>query len=373
MDAYAYDMCSWADAWRHALTCIGYEVEAIVPNARKMQFAWARENGINISGRHALADIAVEQVGRFNPEVLWFNSRDAVLLQRIQQKVPGLTLILGWVGSAVPNSEIWHDMDLVFSCAPESVDKLRTKGVRAEHLDHAFDPRIIARLVERPARMDISFVGHVVRGREYHFEREEILKLLAAKFRLKIFSPSADFGWREELKARLLEAGYCAVKGMQRVGFPDSLLSALPLFGNAVHWHDRPLAPVHPALKPYLEKAVYGIDMYQVLHESQVTLNIHADSSPQYASNMRLYEATGACTCLLTDFRPNLTELFVADKEVVAYASHAECVEKVAWLLAHPVERAALARAGRARVLKEHTYAHRALRFDQIVRRSLPS
>jgi len=56
-----------------------------------------------------------------------------------------------------------------------------------------------------------------------------------------------------------------------------------------------------------------------VLKGSKVVLNIHADSSPRFASNMRLFETTGMGACLLTDGRKNLTELFEPGIEVAEY------------------------------------------------------
>jgi spore maturation protein CgeB len=111
--------------------------------------------------------------------------------------------------------------------------------------------------------------------------------------------------------------------------------------------------------------------MFQILCDSKMTLNIHADSSPQFASNMRLFETTGVGTCLITDWKENLPELFVPDKEVVTYRNAQECAEKMKWLLDHPQERAEIAAAGMARTLREHTFMHRAVELDRIIRTAL--
>ena len=86
---------------------------------------------------------------------------------------------------------------------------------------------------------------------------------------------------------------------------------------------------------------------------------------------MRLYEATGVGTCLLTDWKPNLHELFEPDKEVVAYQSPEECVEKIKWLLEHPEERERIAQAGQARTLQKHTFAQRAIQLNEIIQTNL--
>jgi spore maturation protein CgeB len=74
---------------------------------------------------------------------------------------------------------------------------------------------------------------------------------------------------------------------------------------------------------------------------------------------MRLYEATGVGSLLVTDAKSNLHELFAPDAEVVTYASADELVEKARHYLAHDDELRAVAAAGQARTLREHTYAVR--------------
>jgi spore maturation protein CgeB len=126
-------------------------------------------------------------------------------------------------------------------------------------------------------------------------------------------------------------------------------------------------------LRRFIKAPVYGLEMFQVINDSKINLNIHADSSPLFASNMRLFEATGVGTCLLTDWKQNIHELFIPDKEIVVYKTADECVEKAKWLLEHPIEREKIASAGNLRTLKEHTYSNRAMQFDEILRTSLKS
>jgi spore maturation protein CgeB len=111
--------------------------------------------------------------------------------------------------------------------------------------------------------------------------------------------------------------------------------------------------------------------MYSQLQRSKIALNIHIDMAEQYAANMRLYEATGVGTMLLTDWKTNLHELFELGKEVVAYRSTGECVEMVKYYLAHDAEREAIARAGQQRTLSEHSYYHRMQELTEILSRYL--
>ena len=61
---------------------------------------------------------------------------------------------------------------------------------------------------------------------------------------------------------------------------------------------------------------------------------------------MRLYEATGVGSLLITDQKDNLGELFEVGKEVVAYSSIEEAAELIRYYLDHPDEASEIARAG---------------------------
>ena len=112
--------------------------------------------------------IAVEQLRRFRPEVLWYNDTDEELLLQILDTVPSVRLVLGWVGSAIPRTNMSGHTDLILSCAPESVAAMEQAGHAAAHLHHGFDPRIIGRLAEQPKHIDASFIGQVVRNGGVH-------------------------------------------------------------------------------------------------------------------------------------------------------------------------------------------------------------
>jgi spore maturation protein CgeB len=74
---------------------------------------------------------------------------------------------------------------------------------------------------------------------------------------------------------------------------------------------------------------------------------------------MRLYEATGVGTLLITDEKRNLPDLFAPGREVVTYRNADELAERIRSLLEDEEERKAIARAGHERTLREHTWEHR--------------
>src|SRR5205085_7112017 len=76
--------------------------------------------------------------------------------------------------------------------------------------------------------------------------------------------------------------------------------------------------------------------------------------------NMRLFEATGVGAFLLTDFKDNLHALFEPDREVAVWRSVDDCLVAIDRALGDPESRAAIAAAGQARTMAQHTYRHRA-------------
>jgi spore maturation protein CgeB len=192
--------------------------------------------------------------------------------------------------------------------------------MRSEYFNLGFETRLLERLKKGPEH-PVVFIGGLSAD---HAERIEFLEHLAASHSLDIW-------------------GY----GLDALS-PDSVLR---------HVHHGPL---------------WALDMYQVLYNSDIALNHHINVAGAYSNNMRLYEATGVGAFLLTDYKENLKTLFEPGKEVVAYHSAAEAAELIEYYLTHEEERKAIAQAGQARTLREHTYRHRMEEFVSIVKRYLP-
>lgn len=367
-EAYRLDAFGWAGCWSGALAGHGWEVFDIVWNLEPMQRAWARENGRSDFAKLDPKRIVLLQAKALQPDLLWFDDYDEALLKTIREEVPSIRGVLGWVGSALPKTDVWRDLDLILSCAPEAVAALRQRGYPARCFPHSFDPAVVARLVRRPKSVDVSFVGQLVRFSDFHLQRDALLERLAAHVPLEIHSPNDGFPLRDELTS-LLKVGVChGFRALKKLGVPEQLLRGVPLLGVVAGLSPEQCWPVNPRLRPFLKPPVFGLEMFQLVADSRVTLNIHADSSPEFASNMRLFEITGAGSCLVTDWKQNLHELFEPDREVVAFKSAEECVEKVKWLLDHPAAACEISRAGERRTLGNYTFAHRAACLAELLR-----
>ena len=99
------------------------------------------------------------------------------------------------------------------------------------------------------------------------------------------------------------------------------------------------------------------------------SLNRHIEAAEGYANNMRLFETTGVGALLVTEAAPNLADLFEpGDARSSPTRARTTSSTKIEHYLEHEDERAAIAAAGQARTLREHTYARRIARAGRDAR-----
>jgi spore maturation protein CgeB len=330
-EALMADGFGWADFWSHALGKLGYESRQSIGNAEPLQKTWAAENGIAYDDKTWMTDIVAAQIKSFKPDILFVNDWETYtpkFINYLRMECPSIRLIFGWCGSPYPDRDAFKVYDIVLSCHPGMVSDFRKIGYRSEYLCHAFDARILERIDRASAQTTpFSFIGSIMTGEGFHDQRVQLLKKLIQKTELQpwlYFYPPPRRKWllRPLLARRSLP----------------------PLFGTA---------------------------MFQKLYESKVTLNTHGDIAGSFACNMRLFEATGVGTCLLTDWKPNLCELFEPDKEVVVYRSAKEAIEKARYLIDHDDRRREIAQAGQRRTLKNHNFDLRARQLDELIRKNI--
>ena len=339
-----------ADFYSKNFAALGHPAAEIHVNNPWLQAAWARQQGLAIEpperpgavGRKAppvwlqrvvtpfkpilrplarkvglsprldkqAENILLAQIEEFRPDVVLNQDIfhvDTSLIRRI--KGIGNPILIGQVGIEPSRGEDWTVYHLMMSQLSTTVNSFRSLGVRSELNHLAFEPAILDALPEAPAAdIDVSFVGTVSAD---HRQRIALLEAVAERYDLKLF------------------------------GNPPQALSAS--------------SPLHRCF----QGEVWGADMYQVLRRSRVTLNSHIDMAGREAGNMRLFEATGVGAFLLTDYKDNLDTLFEPDREVAAWRSIDDCLTAIARMLGDDNGRAAIARAGQARTMAQHTYRHR--------------
>jgi hypothetical protein len=347
-----------ADFYSRNFAKLGHVAADIHINNAWMQAAWAHEHGIAVepppppgtAARSVVPPRLHRAVAPFKPVLRPLARRiglsprldaqsEGVLLAQIEEFKPDLVLnqdvfhidtrlagrikqigkpiLVGQVGIEPSRGEDWSVYDLMISQLLRIVESFRKVGVRSEVVHLAFEPEILDVLPAPPSRsIDVSFVGAVSAD---HLQRVAQLEVVARRYDLK-------------------------------------------LFGSGLH----SLPPSSPLHRCY-QGEVWGVDMYQALRASRVTLNSHIDMAGREAGNARLFEATGVGVFLLTDLKDNLHSLFEPDREVAAWRSADECVAMIDRYLAGEGEREAIAKAGQARTLSSHTFHRRVADIVQFV------
>lgn len=328
-----------ADFYSSNLTSLGHEATEIVINCEPLQRQWAKEHATSLDKagwtfvkRGGLVPwprrtppedwsyaVLKAQVKHYRPDVLYVQDMNNISSLFLREIRPYVRLIVGQIACPIVPGADFSEYDLVISSFPHYVEQFRSDGLLSEYLKWAFEPRVLARLKE-----DVSYPVVFVGG----------------------LSPD------HEERIRLLET----VSASQTVD----------LWGYGIDCLDQ-----QSPLRAAYHGEAWAVEMYQLLYNADIALNNHISVAGNYANNMRLYEATGVGTFVLTDYKDNLHTLFDPGKEVVAYRSAEECAELITYYLAHEEERETIARAGQARTLREHTYGHRMQELVEILNRYL--
>ena len=134
------------------------------------------------------------------------------------------------------------------------------------------------------------------------------------------------------------------------------------LGGNG--WHDKPVSGNVRAVGH-----VFTRDHNTFNCSVTAALNISRDSMARFGFSpaTRVFEAAGAGACLITDYWEGIEKFLEPEREVLVARDGAEVAALVEGLDQKRARR--IGDAARRRVLAEHTYAHRARQFDEILER----
>lgn len=316
-----------------ALRSLGHEGFDALANVRPLQEAWMSERGLRLSSANRwglrlrrgivpwprrtdsrwIGEGLLAQVKILRPDVIHVQCVDLLGGSLVRELRDHVRLVVGQIAAPLDDDKVLANYDLVVSSLPNFVSRFRAAGMDAEWLPLAFEPSLVGVIGQREREVAVSFVGSLS---SHHRARVAMLESVALVADLSVWTGDAH-----------LE--------------PDS------------------------PLRVRLKGPAWGKQMYIVMASSKVTLNSHIDVASGFANNLRLFEATGMGALLLTDRGSNLSELFEVGKEVVTYSSAADCAEKVRHYSSHPEEAASIASAGRARTLRDHTWADR---MDRLVK-----
>ena len=355
-----------ADFYSSNLRELGYEAHDIYANNEFLQDAWMRERGVpfmasrdrvslfrrmqaagkKIASHRSLSYLEpvirlllgagdhktsapyysalAQQIKHYKPDVILNQDMGGVSATFFAEMKPYYRLLIGQhAATRLTMDASFRCYDLMISSFPPMVEYFRQQGFSAVLNRLGFDSRVLARLGPTEKKFDVALVGSFY---GVHSSRVAFLNDLYAKLErpetIKVWAATVDH-----------------------------------------------LPTDSPIRRHYMGPA-WGTQMYEILNASKMTLNHHGDVPP-YANNMRLYEATGVGTLLLTDWKINLSEIFTPGREVVAYRTVDECADLIQHYLNHAEERESVSRAGQERTLSQHTFLHRMQELVDVVHKYL--
>jgi hypothetical protein len=317
-----------ADFYSANLRDQGHEAHEVVANCDALQRRWAREHAPILWAAYPVyrwmprtkqwqLSVLKKQVEKFDPDIVYVqdvNWTEEPFLKAIKRR---RRLVVGQTACALRENIDFSAYDLIVTSFPHYVEQFNRQGVKSEYLRFAFEPRLLKQLGQLPLTHQAVFVG------SYSTQHSSGTDLL------------------EEVVRRVPVAFW----GYGAAGLPEASPIRRSFHGEA-----------------------WGLEMYRILASSEIALNRHINLADRFANNMRLFEATGVGTLLVTDWKENLDQMFDIGKEVIAYRSAEECAELIRYYMTHDLERRAIAIAGQARTLRDHTYFQRMQELVEIMR-----
>lgn len=316
-------------------------MEYFVSAAQPLQRAWAREQGMPFP-YHSPSweeDIVRARVAAFRPDVLYLADPlrfDARFLRTLPYRP---RLILGWKAADVPFGTDWTGYDVILSGLPRLLELAKSLGAKAGVLFAPGMPAWIAdAVVNIPQETDVCFVGSIAPGQ--HTKRVALLDTVAKAATERHFS-------------------------------------------LALHLNCHP-SLITPAMRPHVRQPVFGLAMHQALRRARIILDDRAhhgiimpdgskniDLGGEDTINMRMFEATGGGSLLLTESLAGLRRYFEPDSEVAVYQHAEDAVRSIQYFLSHADQRMAMAQAGKTRCLKDWNMERSARSFLRLVREHL--
>jgi spore maturation protein CgeB len=132
-------------------------------------------------------------------------------------------------------------------------------------------------------------------------------------------------------------------------------------------WHDKRMPANVTAIGH-----VYTHDHNALNCSAKAVLNINRDSMARFGFSpaTRVFEAAGTGACIITDAFVGVAQFLAPGKEILVAQDGAEVASLVRSLTSDRAR--AIGEAAQRRVLSEHTYAHRAALFEDVVAQMAP-
>jgi spore maturation protein CgeB len=333
---------------------LGIDAHCIIANDKLLQNKWCTEHGIENRGS---GKTLFEQVRYYKPEVLWIENLGLIneeWLNSVNKQIKSIRLIIGYHCSPL-NAKIENSLkgvDLIITCTPGLKSLFESNGKLSFLIYHGFDTDILSNPDSGKLKdqTDLVFSGSLTTGGGFHQDRIRLIEqILENHISLDLYA-----NLESHLRIKAKQSLYLVNKFLANIG-----MSKIANNFRILEYGKTKVENYSNTLLSKTKPPVFGMDMYNLFLQSKIVLNFHIGVAGNYAGNMRLFEVTGVGSCLLTDNKKNMNDLFSTEDEVVVYDNPNDCIAKIKWLLEHEDERKNIALKGQKRTLRYHTITDR--------------
>lgn len=311
----------------------GYESSIIIANCELLQKKWALENNFSFNELHWEKEIALAQIQHFKPDVFYIESIFSFYGAFIKEAKIHCKKVAAWISTPFTGDLPLNDIDVIFSSTPDFVKLFNNKGIPAFYILPGFDERVLEKIKNPTSKnINFSFVGG---WSDVHINRKLLLTQFVDKTPLQIWG----YGYKKNYSRRSLS------------------------------FYKQYFFPENKELLKHYHHEVWGLEMYEILQQSLITLNVHEALLNGDVGNMRMFEASGVGTMLLNDYGNNLSQLFEIDKEIVAFKSFHEALEKYKYYIEHPTEAIQIGLNAQKRTLKDYTFNNHVLNISDKIKK----
>lgn len=393
--------------WAACMEKLGFEVFDTLYGDYQLAAQWAEENNVLEVFRHTnpLFEIFAHQAEHFQPDVILFWTGAFFRLDRghrmeVREKLKKPVVFAGFWGDEIPHGETYAnyfgDIDLMFTSNSTYKKHFEDAGIPAYTMGSGFDESVKYNPDISTKNIDVLVCGDTGYNKLDHIHRYETLSELGTLPGIRIFANEPKIR-RFRQRAVILGLNtlavlpYAVLRGFDRLLSRSRYTRWLPItkavkyaalvsqtgvgaegfFPTSRHPRQnyfnrkKPLKKLFPGKvsKGPLECSKY----YELIAKSRIVLNVHRDEEADYG-NLRVYEATGIGSLLLTDRGDSLKEFFNVDfgsnnaletAEIATFADAEDCRKKIEFLLKNPEVANRIAANGRKRTLRDHTVMKR--------------
>lgn len=368
------------------LSQLGHQASELVYDFELMQKTWAKERGLKLKNSKWQVEIILAQIEYYKPEIVYLQDILCLppdIINALKELFPFIKMVIVFRGFPKWHptiGEILGKADLALVGSPHLVKHCAKVGVKAHLTYHFFDERILSAMGEVKQEIDFSFIGSSGYGYGAdHAPRYWMLRELLEKTNLHLWIDEKQnaFDFKSNLKKALinslsiLPSSYLKKNAHLPNLAKRFFIEALENKKRASKSDEAPKVPLRKIFPERCQEGVFGLQMYRKLAQTKVSFNKHSGPAIGAVDNIRLFQATGMQSCLLTDSGENILDLFEPDKEILTYSSLQECLEKINFLSNNEKARAQMAQNGQKRVLKDHTALQRCKQIDELIQKNM--